>query len=132
MSFKIFQNTLHHLDTGKIGEEAAAAYLIGKGYRVAARNYRPAAGRGEVDIIAWQRDDLLVFFEVKTRAGDGFGGPTAAVGSKKMDLMARVAGQYMEEIGYDWAIRFDVIAVYVRKGEVKGIQHLEDVFFPGM
>jgi len=120
-----------HLDTGKIGEDAAVAYLTRKGFRMAARNYRPTAGRGEFDIIALQRDDLLVFVEVKTRAGDGFGGPTAAVGTKKMDLMARVAGQYMEEIGYEWAVRFDVVAVYVRKGEVKGIEHFEDVFFPG-
>jgi putative endonuclease len=123
---------LTHLDTGKIGEEAAAAYLLRKGYTIAARNYRPPAGRGEIDLIAWQRDNLLVFIEVKTRAGDGFGGPTAAVNSRKMDLMARVAGQYMEAIGYEWAIRFDIIAVYVRQGDVKGVEHFEDVFFPGM
>jgi putative endonuclease len=104
-------------------------YLERKGYRIAALNYKSPAGRGEIDIIAWQRDDLLVFVEVKSRKGDGFGGPTRAVNARKMELMARTAGLYMEAVGYEWAVRFDVIAVYIRQGEVKGIEHYEDVFF---
>jgi putative endonuclease len=118
-----------HLETGKIGEEAAARYLERKGWRIAERNYKSPAGRGEIDLIAWAHEDLLVFVEVKTRAGDAFGGPTAAVNQKKMEQMSRTAGLYMESTGYEWAIRFDVMAVYVRGGEVKGVEHFEDVFF---
>lgn len=119
-----------HLDTGKRGEELAAEYLERKGFRIAERNYR--AGRGEIDIIAWANDRLLVFVEVKTRAGDGFGGPEDAVDIRKQDIMARTAGFYMEQTGYDWEIRFDIVAVLLKGNDLREIRHVEDAFFPGL
>jgi putative endonuclease len=116
-----------HIETGRLGEAAAVAYLERKGWRVAERNWR--AGRGEVDIIAWAHERLLVFVEVKTRSGDGFGGPEDAVNAKKQDLLARTAGLYMEHIGYDWEIRFDIVAVLMRGDAVREIRHIEDAFF---
>lgn len=115
-------------EIGRIGENIAAEYLGAKGYRIVARNYR--LGRGEIDIIAWLGEDTLVFVEVKTRASDGFGGPEEAVTLKKQDLLARTAGCYMESIGYEWAIRFDIVSVLWRNGRVKEIRHAEDAFFP--
>ena len=117
-----------HIDTGRLGEQHAAAFLEEKGYRIAACNFR--TGRGELDLIAWSPEKILVFVEVKTRAYDSFGGPEAAVASKKMDLMARAAGVYMETIGYEWEIRFDVIGVLLRDGQLREIRHTEDAFFP--
>jgi putative endonuclease len=121
---------MKHLDTGKAGETHAANYLTAKGYRIVERNFK--AGRGEIDIIAWQGTDVLVFVEVKTRAYDYFGGPEEAVGAKKQDMIARTAGLYMEKIGYEWAIRFDIIAVLMHQDKVKEVRHIEDAFFPGM
>jgi len=120
--------TAAHIETGRLGEAAAVTYLEGKGWRVAERNWR--AGRGEVDIIAWAHEQLLVFVEVKARSGDGFGGPEDAVNAKKQDLLARTAGLYMEHIGYDWEIRFDIVAVLMRGDVVREIRHVEDAFFP--
>ncbi|HRI61351.1 MAG TPA: YraN family protein [Saprospiraceae bacterium] len=117
-----------HLDTGKRGESLAAQYLEQKGWRIAERNWR--AGRGEIDLIAWPHERLLVFVEVKTRAGDGFGGPEEAVDARKQDIMARTAGAYMEQIGYDWEIRFDIVAVLLKGDKVLEIRHVEDAFFP--
>jgi len=117
-----------HLETGRLGEAAACAFLEKKGWRIAASNWR--SGRGEVDIIAWANDKLLVFIEVKTRAGEGFGGPEEAVDAKKQDLLARTAGVYMESIQYEWEIRFDIVAVILRQGKVLEIRHVEDAFFP--
>jgi putative endonuclease len=116
--------------TGTKGEDIAATHLEAKGYRIAERNYR--AGRGEVDLIAWQGDRLLVFVEVKTRATESFGGPEGAVSARKQHVMARTAGAYMEAIGYDWAIRFDVVAIILKDDVVKEIRHVEDAFFPGL
>lgn len=115
-----------HLLTGEMGEKIAENYLIEKGYRIAGRNYRH--GKGEIDLIAWQNDKVLVFVEVKTRHHELFGGPEMAVTVKKQKLLAGVAGAYMESIGYEWAIRFDVIAVILEKGTVKEIRHHEDAF----
>ncbi len=115
-----------HLITGENGEKIAEDFLTAKGYRVVERNYRK--GRGEIDLIAWWGDRLLVFVEVKTRHHELFGGPEEAVTVKKQQLLARTAGAYMEAIGYDWAIRFDVVAVLLEKDAVREIRHHEDAF----
>lgn len=116
-----------HLHTGRQGEDFVANFLTERGYRIAERNYR--AGRGEIDLIAWWGDRLLVFVEVKTRSHDSFGGPEAAVSLAKQRVLLRTAGAYMEQIGYEWAVRFDVVAVILRRGEVLDIRHHEDAFF---
>lgn len=115
-------------NTGKQGEDAAAAYLEAKGWRIAARNWR--TGKGELDIIAWETEKILVFVEVKTRSNQSYGPPESFVDEKKQKQMAQTAGVYMETIGYEWAIRFDVVSVIVKKGQIFDIQHFEDVFFP--
>lgn len=116
-----------HILKGQAGEQIAVDLLLSKGYTIAARNFR--AGKGEIDIIAWQNNKLLVFIEVKTRTDDRFGGPEEAVTVKKQKLLARTAGAYMESIGYDWAVRFDVIAVLMHHDKVLEIRHHEDAFF---
>lgn len=116
-----------HMETGKQGEKIAAAFLEKKGWRIVERNWR--SGRGEIDIIAWTEDNTLVFVEVKTRSGEGFGGPEGAINGPKQELLTRTAGLYMESIHYEWAIRFDVVAVILRHGTLLDLRHLEDVFF---
>src|SRR5215831_9904601 len=61
-------------DHGRIGEDLAHRYLRRRGCTVVARNYRPVAGAGEIDLVAWE-DGRLVFIEVKTRATEEFGAP---------------------------------------------------------
>lgn len=117
-----------HLETGQFGENAALEFLLSKGWRIAERNWR--SGRGEIDIIAWDPDNILVFVEVKTRSGDGFGGPESAVDAKKQRQLMHAAGRYMESIGYEWELRFDVIAVLVKREKVQEIRHIVDAFFP--
>ena len=45
--------------------------------------------------------------------------------------MARLANRYMAEIGYEWAVRFDIIAITLphQDAGAAAIRHLEDVFF---
>lgn len=119
-----------HIQTGRLGEDAAAEFLEKQGWRIAERNWR--SGRFEVDIIAWTAEEILVFVEVKTRSGDhfGYGSPEASIDAKKQDMLARAAGTYMESIDYEWEIRFDVVAVLLKNGKVLEIRHLEDSFFP--
>lgn len=116
-----------HLQLGQAGEHLATQYLLEKGYRLEARNYR--FGKGEIDLIAWQHNRLLVFFEVKTRRSPGFGGPESAVTLHKQKVIARTAGRYMEQIAYDWAVRFDVIAILWEKNKAPKLEHFEDAFF---
>ncbi len=117
-----------HIEKGKIGEDLCAAYLEKKGWRIAERNW--CAGRGEIDIIAWAAENLLVFIEVKTRSSDNFGGPERGITAHKRKKLAKTAGLYMESIGYEWEIRFDVVAVILRHGKLIDFRHVEDAFFP--
>ena len=117
-----------HLEKGKAGEALAAAFLEKKGWRIAEQNWR--GGRGEIDIIAWESAQLLVFVEVKTRSGEAFGGPEGAMNARKQHLLAYTAGLYMESIDYEWEIRFDVVAVILHQGVLLDLRHIEDVFFP--
>jgi putative endonuclease len=50
---------------GLSAESRAAALLLAKGFRIAARRFRSPAG--EIDIVA-RRGSLLIFVEVKARA----------------------------------------------------------------
>ncbi len=115
-----------HNELGKLGETIAQEFLLEKGYLIEVTNYRH--GRLELDIVA--RDgDTLVFVEVKTRSDDFLFDPEKAMTDKKETLMRNAAVAYMRETEYDWAIRFDVIAIVVRGENRYEVRHLEDVFF---
>jgi putative endonuclease len=116
-----------HNEIGQQGEMLAADFLKQKDYIILHQNWR--YGRAEIDIIARQRH-VIVFVEVKTRSTDVFDAPKDAVKRKKERLMIRAANAFMEQIGHEGAIRFDIIGIVLHGNEPK-IDHLEDAFFPG-
>lgn len=96
---------------GALGEQLAVEHLISLGWRILARNWR--CRWGELDVIA---DDpaagAVVFVEVKTRRGDGFGGVAQAVTPDKVRRLRRLAGLWLMEQSGSWPhIRIDVIGV---------------------
>ena len=96
---------------GKMGEDLACAELGRRGYAVIARGYRTKYG--EIDIVA--RDgETTVFVEVKTRAGDEYGGAAAAVTRRKQRRVAQMAVDYLSRHAlHDTPCRFDVVTVDV-------------------
>src|SRR6185436_11764905 len=99
---------------GKTGEDLACRELEARGYAIVARRYRERGG--EIDIIA--RDGAtLVFVEVKTRIGRGFGDPTDAIARWKRRRMKRIALEYMmrQQLA-DGPCRFDVVSILVADG----------------
>lgn len=118
-----------HNETGKKGEALARRYLEALDWKILEENWR--TGRAEIDLIAMD-GEVLVFVEVKTRRTTTYGAPEEGVSERKMDLMAQAAGIYMEQIGHDWEIRFDVISIYWPAGGAPQINHLRDAFFPGL
>ena len=100
---------------GRRGEDLAHRYLRRQGFTVVARNYRPAAGGGEIDVIGWQ-GGRLVFVEVKTRASEEFGAPESAVDAEKREFIGRAARDYARRAGVEWErVRFDVASVILGK-----------------
>lgn len=85
-------------------------------------------GKKEVDIIA-ERDGLLIFVEVKTRASYQFGYPEEAVGPAKTGYLKAAAEAFLEEFHGYTRIQFDVISIWFVNGIVKEITHFEDAFY---
>lgn len=115
--------------TGKIGEALAKAYLEAQGMDIVASGYRHA--RVELDLIA-SAGECLVFVEVKTRRGLGWGHPSGAVSAAKERNIARAAAAYMREVDHQWEVRFDIIAILLHKDGTHTLEHMPDAFFPGL
>ena len=95
--------------TGREGEEAAARFLLAQGYRILARNVRFRSG--EIDLVALH-EGCLVFIEVKTRRGTGYGTAAEAVTRQKQQQLIRLATLYLAGLpSQDRACRFDVVTV---------------------
>jgi putative endonuclease len=106
---------------GKWGEQAAADYLIKRGYEIVAGNVRTPYG--EIDLIV-KKDSFLVFVEVKARTSKTFGPPEVAVTPRKQQHMLSCAEHYAQQNEIDhWQI--DVIAVERVAGRPK-ITHFEN------
>jgi putative endonuclease len=114
-----------HNQTGKTGEEIAAAHLVRKGFKVLHKNFRVA--RNEVDIIA-AMEQTLHFIEVKTKSGRGIGTPEQRVDRSKINRMKRVAEHYLYENPGWKLIQFDIISVTLQERLEPEIFVVEDVF----
>ncbi|MBV9265849.1 MAG: YraN family protein [Acidobacteriaceae bacterium] len=114
---------------GKKGEDLAHRYLQSAGFKILARNYRPAGGDAEVDIVA--RDgNTTVFVEVKARRSDQFGLPDRAIGDDKQKRIFRAARRYASRAGIDWSqVRFDTVSIVF--SSPPSIVHQQDAFFEG-
>ncbi len=92
---------------GRAGEDEAARYLESLGYRILRRNLR--GPEGEIDILA--RDGgVLVFVEVKARAGRSYGSALGAVDARKRARIRALAANYLQFLPGTPKVRFDVVA----------------------
>ena len=92
-------------------QNAAARYLMRRGYNVLDRNWSCPAG--ECDIVAFDEDeDCLVFVEVKGRKGFDQGFPAEATTEEKRDRLEKIALFYLAEHPIaDVRVRFDVASI---------------------
>ena len=116
----------HRQSLGKLGENLACLALVQRGYAIIARRYRTKFG--EIDIVA--RDgDTTVFVEVKSRAGDEFGGAAAAVTAWKQRKVALMAMDYIARHRLEnQPCRFDVVTVDVVTGHEPRIEIYMNAF----
>jgi putative endonuclease len=112
---------------GAQGEEIAYWYLRERGFTMVARNYRGAAGGGEVDLIGWE-GGTLVFVEVKTRESAEVRRAEDAVDFSKRRHLVSAARDYCRRARVQAPHRFDVVSVYPRPGEEPLVEHFRDAF----
>jgi len=119
---------------GPQGERLAAKFLRRQGMKVLARNYRCPVGEADLIVLdsstrPRQGAETIVFVEVKTKASDHFTNPESAVNAEKRRRIKKVAGYYLASRPTEGLnVRYDIVAVVVRKGEEPKIRHIPAAF----
>jgi putative endonuclease len=108
-------------ESGKEAEMKAAEFLVQKGWKIQAQNFRHK--RGEIDIIALDKE-TLVFVEVKYRKNNDFGFPENFVSNHKIGMVRKTAMNYIVRENWNKDIRFDIVAI--TGNDVP--EHFEDAF----
>ncbi|TMG49693.1 MAG: YraN family protein [Chloroflexi bacterium] len=108
---------------GISGEALAEDHLRGLGYEIVGRDVRTPLG--QLDLVA--RDGAtLVFVEVKTRAGHGFGLPQESVDARKIRKLQQLALYYLKMRPHRGAVRFDVVGLIVANGRLTRVDHIKN------
>ncbi|BBX99962.1 UPF0102 protein [Mycobacterium seoulense] len=112
---------------GAMGEALAVDHLTRMGLRILHRNWR--CRYGELDVVACdEASRTVVFVEVKTRTGDGYGGLPYAVTERKVRRLRRLAGLWLAAQDNRWAgLRIDVIQVRIGRKRTPEITHLQGI-----
>ena len=110
--------------SGPKGEQLAEQFIEQKGYRILARRFRALGG--EIDLIA-EKNDVLIFIEVKTATTPQFGQPEAWVTPAKQAQIIKIAKAYLHQHPDHAAPRFDVIAIDLTQPR-PAIRHYENAF----
>ena len=109
---------------GRYGEELARAYLEKASYQIITTNWH--CPLGEIDIIA-QKDNILVFVEVRSRHAENTEASFESVNTRKQTKLAALASDYIDTHHLDdttW--RIDVIGVAIPRSGKAIIEHIED------
>lgn len=119
--------TLTRVELGALGEQLAVDHLTGQGLHILDRNWR--CRYGELDVIAADPvTRTVVFVEVKTRTGDGYGGLAYAVTTRKLRRLRRLATLWLADQEARWmVVRIDVIGVRIGRRRTPEITHLQAV-----
>lgn len=114
---------------GSTGEKKAADYLRQKGFNIIEQNVHLRVG--EIDIIA-QKDNKIVFFEVRTKISDKHGRPADSFTNYKKSHFAKAIRWYlMKHTLKQYKLSVDFISVILyRDRSVKEIVHYENVMQP--
>ena len=117
---------------GRLGEQAAARYLCGLGWRVIARNARTRYG--ELDLVC-AGEGALVFVEVKALRGRDQGTAERAlqsIGPRKQLQIRRLARAWLaahRAPPRTTEIRFDAVGVSIGPGDrTSGLVHVRSAF----
>jgi putative endonuclease len=111
---------------GAYGERVAAQHLQEQGLVVLHRNWR--CPDGEIDLVLRDGNEV-VFCEVKTRRGTGFGTPAEAVTQRKVRKLRVLAKRWLDETGiHPRTMRFDVVEVLPQRRGAPEVVHIRAAF----
>lgn len=105
---------------GKTAEDKTSAFLRKNGYKILKRNY--SCRFGEIDIIA-EKEEYIIFIEVKARKKGSLVSPIEAVDSKKVKRIMLTAEDYISKTETVLQPRFDVAEVEVSENADKSLSY---------
>jgi putative endonuclease len=108
---------------GVSGEALAEDHLRGLGYDIVGRDVRTPLG--QLDLVVMD-GRTLVFVEVKTRTGHGFGLPQEAVDARKIRKLRQLGLYYLKIRPHRGPVRFDVIGLTVSDGQLARVDHIKN------
>lgn len=114
---------------GKRGEEAALEYLLQRGMKLLARNWR--RGHKELDLIM-EEDNFIRVIEVKSRNWPACADPLENINvAKRRNLISAARGYLGENIGFcrGKEVAFDVVSILFNADAFK-IEYIRDAFAP--
>lgn len=119
-----------HLLTGERGEDAAYYHLRGLGYTIVARRWRADRLRGDLDLVAWDGPQLVIF-EVKTRTAHDLAPADTAVDRHKRRTLRKMAYAYLRQfpamVRSSIPLRFDILSVYLLPNGAE-FEHVREAF----
>lgn len=113
--------------TGTAAERVAEAYLRDQGLRCIERNYR--CKLGEIDLVMAD-GEVLVFVEIRYRAGSDFGSPIETIDAGKRRRVLRTAQHFLQANSRrrEPQCRFDVIGVSGQPPATTSVTWIKDAF----
>ena len=111
--------------TGRRAERLAAIYLLFKGYRILARNYRTKSG--EIDIIA-RKKGVIIAVEVKQRLTRGAAHESISGASERR--IANALEQYISTrpLYHQFGLRCDAVFFIGAAPSLRRVLHIIDAF----
>ncbi len=100
---------------GKRGEELAAKYYSGRGYKVLAKNFWTKFG--ELDLVLAKNKQVLVV-EVKTRTSRRFGGGEESVNSKKLRNIEKAYQIFYRQYHVSSFCKIEICLVEIIEGKI--------------
>jgi putative endonuclease len=119
-----------HLLTGERGEDLAFFHLRSLGYTIVARRWVSARVKGDLDLVGWDGDTLVVF-EVKARTARDLFPAEVAVNPAKQRQLRRLTAAWLAQLPARHRgrvpVRFDVLSVYLLTDEPE-FEHMPGAF----
>jgi putative endonuclease len=119
-----------HLLTGERGEDHAFFHLRSLGYTIVGRRWVSARVKGDLDLVGWDGDTLVVF-EVKTRTARDLFPAEVAVNPAKQKQLRKLTADWLAQLPARHRgrvpVRFDVLSVYLVT-EKPEFEHIANAF----
>jgi len=112
---------------GVYGEKCISRFLERRGFKVLEKNY--SCRYGEIDLIA-EKDEKIVFVEVKSRKKEYFPISTVVIPSKQKKIVKTARHYVFKKQINDKVLRFDISTVVFDSNRYK-ISYLENAFYGG-